>query len=83
MQNNPVSPLLDPEATAIERAVYFCGGARKVADALEVSAHSIYRWIYRGRCPAEAVIPLEKLSAGFVSRHELRPDIYPVVQEIT
>ena len=48
-----------------------------MAQALKVSQSRISRWIQRdGRMPAEYVLLSERLYG--VSRHDLRPDIYPV-----
>ena len=77
MEQEPLSPLTDPNSSMIEKAVYFCGGASKVAAALGLSRGAIYKWIQNQTITAEHVIPLEKLSGGYVNRHQLRPDIYP------
>jgi DNA-binding transcriptional regulator YdaS (Cro superfamily) len=77
---DPLSPLLDPMATPIQKAVYYCGGARKVAGALSVSSQTVYNWCWSDRIAAEFVLPLEKLCNGYITRHALRPDLYPFVQ---
>jgi len=33
-----------------------------------------------GRVPAERVLAIENATDGVISRHELRPDLYPVEQ---
>jgi DNA-binding transcriptional regulator YdaS (Cro superfamily) len=48
------------------------GLARKVAKALHIHPATVSRW---HRIPAEYVIKIEKISG--ISRHALRPDIYP------
>jgi len=45
---------------------------------LGVSSQAISQW---NRCPAERVLAVEAASEGAVSRHELRPDIYPCEEE--
>lgn len=50
------------------------GGASKIAKKLNITTQAISQW---SRVPAERVIPIEQISGGAVSRHELRPDIYP------
>lgn len=55
-------------ALAIEKA----GGTTALAAALGIKAPSIYSW---QRVPAERVLEVERVSG--VSRHRLRPDIYP------
>lgn len=54
--------------TAIERA----GGITALARGLGITHNAIYSW---QRVPAERVLDVERLSG--VSRHDLRPDIYP------
>lgn len=62
----------DPLAKAIQAA----GGPAKLARALGVKSQAISQW---KRVPAERVIAVETATDGKVSRHELRPDIYPPV----
>lgn len=39
----------------------------------------VWNWLNRDRTvPAEYVIPIEHVTDGAVSRHDLRPDIYPI-----
>lgn len=46
------------------------------AKAIGSSQQLVSYWLNRGRpLPAEYVLPAE--AAGFGSRHELRPDLYP------
>jgi DNA-binding transcriptional regulator YdaS (Cro superfamily) len=55
--------------TAIERM----GGVVKLARAIGVTSQAVGQW--RRNIPAERVLQIE--AATGVSRHELRPDIYP------
>lgn len=50
------------------------GGVRKLAERLGVTPQAVYKWRKTG-IPAERVLDVERESG--VSRHELRPDIYP------
>jgi DNA-binding transcriptional regulator YdaS (Cro superfamily) len=53
------------------------GGQTALAKALGLrSQGSISRWIATGRVPAERVLDIEEKTR--VSRHELRPDLYPL-----
>jgi len=52
------------------------GGLGPVAVKVGVKYQAIQQWLQRGRVPAERVLAIE--AATGVSRHELRPDIYPV-----
>lgn len=61
---------------AVRQAVERAGGSVAVAAALGMkSQQAVLYWVKQGKVPAERVIPLEKLSG--VSRHDLRPDLYP------
>jgi DNA-binding transcriptional regulator YdaS (Cro superfamily) len=40
----------------------------------------VQRWCRVGTVPAERVLQVERLVGGKVTRHELRPDLYPVEQ---
>jgi len=58
--------------TAISRA----GSQAKLADGLGVGQTAISNWLNRQkRVPAERVLAVEQLTG--VSRHMLRPDLYP------
>lgn len=62
----------DAPTTPKEKAVEKAGGASALARALKVTRSAISQW---KRVPAERVLEVEKASG--VSRHKLRPDIYP------
>jgi DNA-binding transcriptional regulator YdaS (Cro superfamily) len=65
----------EPQASSpIERAVEIAGGQQALAGKLGVRYQAVQKWI-RGVVPAERVLAIE--GATGVSRHELRPDIYP------
>lgn len=52
---------------------------RMLSKELEVSTSSIYSWMNgtRSISPKNA-LKLEKITRGVVSRHDSRPDIYPI-----
>lgn len=62
------------EAKKTRALIAKAGGASKIAKQLNITTQAISQW---ARVPAERVIPIEKISGGVVTRHELRPDIYP------
>ena len=44
-----------------------------------VSQGMVWQWLNgRRRVAAENVLPIEEATGGAVTRHELRPDLYPV-----
>ncbi|MCK8785236.1 helix-turn-helix domain-containing protein [Roseomonas sp. NAR14] len=62
--------------TAAERAIELAGGLTKLADLVGVKPSSVFKWRVR-RVPAERVLAVERATGGKVTRHELRPDLYP------
>ena len=50
-------------------------GLKKVATDIGIRYQSIQDWRRTGRIPAERVIAVEQVTG--ISRHDLRPDIYP------
>ncbi|WCT75018.1 YdaS family helix-turn-helix protein [Sphingomonas naphthae] len=67
-----------PERLALLRAIKLLGGNKsEVARVCGCTQANIFQIVeYRRRLPAEFVLPLEARTG--VSRHELRPDIYPL-----
>ena len=63
-------------ATPIENAIAAAGSGYRLAKLIGIKPPSIHDWIKKGRIPAERVLAVE--AATGISRHELRPDIYPV-----
>lgn len=61
---------------ALENAIARAGSQQAFADILGVSQPTVWRWLNQSkRIPAEYVLRVE--AATGVSRHLLRPDIYP------
>lgn len=62
---------------ALERAVEICGGQRALADKIGTSQQQVWYWLRKnGRgLPAEYVLTVERVTG--ISRHILRPDLYP------
>jgi len=64
---------------ALLKACIAVGGQTALAHALGLrSQGTISGWLSRGRPPAERVLNIERVSG--VSRHELRPDLYPRIE---
>lgn len=67
-------------ATAPERddglqaAIEAAGGVAPLAQKLGLTRVSVWRW---KRVPAERVLLIETALNGTVSRHQMRPDLYP------
>lgn len=71
---------------ALRRAIEILGGQSDTATALGLRQSTIWTWLNKQRrAPAEWVLPIERATreaGNEVSRHELRPDIYPVEPKI-
>jgi len=61
---------------ALERAITEAGGTAALARTINVTPQAISQW---DRVPAERALAVEQATGGKVTRHELRPDIYPAV----
>lgn len=74
--NKPVVYFLDMETSSdlIDRAADVLGGQRALAEAMGITPQAVNKW-KTSRVPAERVLDLERVTG--VSRHEIRPDIYP------
>jgi DNA-binding transcriptional regulator YdaS (Cro superfamily) len=59
-------------AQALRKAVHNAGGNAALAALIGVSRPAVAQWKV---CPALRVLQVEALTG--VSRHELRPDLYP------
>ena len=64
------------QTDAIYEAIGNAGGQVALSKVLGLRQQTISAWATKGRIPPEHVLRVEK--ACRVSRHRLRPDIYPV-----
>lgn len=60
---------------SIQRAVEAAGGVQAVAEKFGIRRQAIEKWINHKRLPPKRVLELE--AASGISRHDLRPDLYP------
>ena len=58
----------------LARAISCLGSAANLARILGIRPQAVYQW---NQVPAERVIQIERATDGAVTRHELRPDLYP------
>jgi DNA-binding transcriptional regulator YdaS (Cro superfamily) len=61
----------------LEKAIKIVGSQYRMAKILGKRQSVIWYWLKSGHVSAEFVIPIEQATGGQVTRHELRPDIYP------
>jgi DNA-binding transcriptional regulator YdaS (Cro superfamily) len=68
--------------TFIHRAIEIKGSQQKLAEAMGCSQQQI-SYLLNGadRVSAEMAIKIERATNRGVSRHDLRPDLYPIEQE--
>jgi DNA-binding transcriptional regulator YdaS (Cro superfamily) len=65
--------------SALKKAITLTGGQSALARAIGLRQCHIYNWLNRNKkVPAEHVLKIEKATKGAVTRHQLRPDIYPL-----
>jgi DNA-binding transcriptional regulator YdaS (Cro superfamily) len=60
--------------TALKKAIKICGGPAATARALGIKKQAVHKW---KKCPPTRAIPLEAATQCEVTRHQLRPDLYP------
>jgi DNA-binding transcriptional regulator YdaS (Cro superfamily) len=64
---------------ALLRAKRILGGTEQaLADAVNRKQPTVHQVLKRGgQVPAEWCLPIERATGGQITRHELRPDLYP------
>lgn len=68
---------LDPRRQALEKACEKVGGQLPLAKKINTSQSQVWYWLTRSKngVAAEYVLPIEEATG--ISRHALRPDLYP------
>jgi DNA-binding transcriptional regulator YdaS (Cro superfamily) len=66
------------ERNSIEQAAFYAGGQSALARELGITHQAVQAWCHKNRIPAEWVIQVEQIVKGKITRHELRPDLYPI-----
>lgn len=62
---------------AVTRAADIAGGQSALARVLGCSPQAVQRMCATGKVPAERVLQIEAATDRKITRHELRPDLYP------
>jgi len=70
-------PKIDEAPTPIQRATEHVGGRQALAKKLGITYQAVEKWCRLNRIPADRVLAIELATDGYVSRYELRPDLYP------
>lgn len=60
----------------VEKAIEILGTQANLARACEQRPQAVTRWLREGRVPAKHASAIESATAGAVTRHDLRPDIF-------
>ena len=67
------------EQNPIIKAVSIVGGQSAMARAIGTSQANVWYWINKAKAvPAEFVAKIEAATDGVVTKHDLRPDIFPI-----
>jgi len=64
---------MDTKTEALKRAVRVSGGQAEFARLIGITAQAVSQWV---EVPPLRVLEVERISG--VSRHDLRPDLYPI-----
>jgi len=69
--------------SALEKAIRIANGQSALARLIgkKVRQGHVYYWLKVGRVPAGYVLAIERATGGQVTRHELRPDLYPLDEQ--
>lgn len=76
MTNTPKEEIKAQRRAALAAACDAVGGEAKLAELIGKTRSHISTWKWRGMIPAEQALPIERASG--ISRHVLRPDLYPL-----
>lgn len=68
-----------PPQAPLERAIQKAGSEAKLAALIGFSQVAINKAKHRRRVTAEMAVKIEQALDGFVTRHDLRPDLFPGV----
>jgi DNA-binding transcriptional regulator YdaS (Cro superfamily) len=63
----------------IQRAAELSGGMSALARKLGIARSAPYSWV---QIPANRVLQIEVATGGRLSRHTMRPDIYPLSVQV-
>ena len=71
--------------SALMRAVACVGSQKALADRLGVTQSIVWYWLEKAKkgCPAEHAVKIEAVTGGKVTRHDLRPDLWPASEAVS
>jgi len=66
------------KTSPVQKAIDLAGSQTALGQLVGVKQQTVYCWLTKfGHIPVKHVLRLEKLFKGRLTRHEMRPDIYP------
>ena len=84
METASTASIDEREPSPLDQAIDLVGGQSALARLLSddtgqrVSQARVWAWVHRvPKVPAEFAIPIERVTGGRITRHQLRPDLYP------
>lgn len=63
--------------SGLKRAIKILGSQASLASAIGTTQQTVSNWLKSGFVSAKFVLRIEAATHGEVTRHELRPDLYP------
>ena len=63
--------------SGLRKAIKITGSQASLASAIGTTQQTVSNWLKSGLVSAKFVLPIEVATNGEVTRHELRPDLYP------
>lgn len=76
MDQDSKAKIKEERRVALAAACDAAGGEMRLAELIGKTRSHVSTWKLRGMIPAEMAIPIERATG--VSRHVLRPDLYPI-----
>lgn len=70
--------MLFMKISPLQKSIGLVGSQRALAHLIGARQQYISRWLKTKKIPAEFVLPIEKAVNAQITRHELRPDLYPL-----
>lgn len=77
----PYEEVLQEQSLNLMRLIEYAGSQSRLARGLDVSPQVVQNWVKRGRISASCAIDAEKLTNGFITKRDLRPDVETWINE--
>jgi len=77
----PYEIIQQEQADNLMRLIKYAGSRSRLANALNVHRQCVYDWVKRGRISATCAREAEKITNGFITKEDLRPDVDKWIEE--